>query len=126
VCGAAGKSKCGACGLAYYCGPACQRADWPNHRLVCGTGGPRPVGAAALLEALEAAQCVLTCAEAMRDSDNVPRPESLGEYCDAILGFVGPLATAQPVRAVLLRACEALEAAERGRVFGEALRGRLG
>ncbi|KXS11499.1 hypothetical protein M427DRAFT_138112 [Gonapodya prolifera JEL478] len=27
---------CGRCRLVRYCPPACQRNDWPTHRLVCG------------------------------------------------------------------------------------------
>lgn len=29
--------KCGKCGQVMYCGPDCQRQDWPSHKLVCGS-----------------------------------------------------------------------------------------
>jgi hypothetical protein len=35
VCGERGASRCGRCGMALYCGPACQRADWASHRRIC-------------------------------------------------------------------------------------------
>jgi RNase P subunit RPR2 len=30
--------KCSKCLASFYCGPACQRADWSEHKKVCGTG----------------------------------------------------------------------------------------
>jgi hypothetical protein len=35
--------RCGGCRVARYCSPACQQADWPQHRHVCrrlGAAGP--------------------------------------------------------------------------------------
>ena len=42
-CGARSPSlkKCGECASAHYCGVACQRADWPRHKLFCGASGLR-------------------------------------------------------------------------------------
>jgi len=31
-----GLAKCGKCKKAYYCNAACQKADWPMHKLECG------------------------------------------------------------------------------------------
>ena len=30
--------KCGACGLVYYCTPACQKMDWKSHKVTCKKG----------------------------------------------------------------------------------------
>ncbi|KAI9002862.1 hypothetical protein DFJ74DRAFT_695127 [Hyaloraphidium curvatum] len=47
-------SRCTRCRVAWYCGPFCQKTDWPRHRAFCGHGKPadaephhrfnRPVG----------------------------------------------------------------------------------
>jgi len=37
-CGERGKVKCSGCGLAYYCGAACQKAHWKAHRPACKRG----------------------------------------------------------------------------------------
>ncbi|KAJ1459683.1 hypothetical protein M885DRAFT_510870 [Pelagophyceae sp. CCMP2097] len=34
--GAAAKMRCGRCKRAYFCGPACQKRSWPDHRHECG------------------------------------------------------------------------------------------
>ena len=48
-CGASCRTKCASCGGAWYCGPKCQRADWPTHKSVC----KKPV-AAIIMTDLEA------------------------------------------------------------------------
>ncbi|KAI0943561.1 hypothetical protein AcW1_002697 [Taiwanofungus camphoratus] len=35
LCGAKTASRCAQCQSAAYCGPACQRADWPAHKPTC-------------------------------------------------------------------------------------------
>lgn len=36
-----GMGKCARCGVVYYCGEACQRANWRRHRTECLTRGAR-------------------------------------------------------------------------------------
>ena len=35
--------KCSACKATYYCSPSCQRADWKEHRKICGLQAKSPV-----------------------------------------------------------------------------------
>lgn len=44
ACYAPARYKCGRCGVAWYCGAPCQRADWPKHKGWCG----KPVGVRSL------------------------------------------------------------------------------
>ena len=50
VCDQPGTSSCGACKTTFYCGVACQTADWPRHKEEC-EGHLRKVGNANFLRA---------------------------------------------------------------------------
>ena len=39
VCGQLAPLKCGKCGVKYYCSITCQRSDWRNHKVLCGSLG---------------------------------------------------------------------------------------
>mmetsp|Transcript_26617 Transcript_26617/g.86160 ORF Transcript_26617/g.86160 Transcript_26617/m.86160 type:complete len:99 (+) Transcript_26617:623-919(+) len=34
-CNLVAKARCGGCRRVHYCGPRCQKKDWPAHRLHC-------------------------------------------------------------------------------------------
>jgi hypothetical protein len=37
-----GLKRCGRCKLAHYCSRECQKADWKNHKTLCGSTGDSP------------------------------------------------------------------------------------
>lgn len=37
-----GLKRCGRCKLAHYCSRECQKADWKNHKTLCGSTGHSP------------------------------------------------------------------------------------
>jgi hypothetical protein len=67
VCHEDGPKNCSKCKKISYCSIACQRKDWPEHKLVCGKQAPAKVESTKL-------------SQASIDKDNLKLDESVGTF----------------------------------------------